>query len=404
MVVFQAIAIGLWLLLASAAGSEETSQVFERAEKFAWRQNWAKARPLYAQAADEFEANGKERPAIAARLGLILSRMFTLSSKLLLVELEEESRRPLVAQDADLQLRYLAAKAYLEEQPNLLASRQAWNQVLEIARHLGDQEWESRASGHLGILLWVIDIDSAGATRRVGQALVDAIKTSDLSAQVWFQEEVGEVMCLMKRYEAAMNFYQKALVSASLDKDCPFPLDVYLGKARGLIQMGKPREALPLIERAEREATAVGDENAFAEGLILQARIVSTEDTAQASSLLNSAISLSEKNEFRRTLADALEEMAALQRLQGNDEKSKLYQTQCIEVTKSRHDGYSLPERYSRLAEIQVRQGNTAEASALYEQITDITEGLLINSPSPYAKASLINWLSDIGASVINCC
>ena len=243
---------------------------------------------------------------------------------------------PTCYQDADLQLRYLAAKAYLEEQPNLLASRQAWNQILEIARRLGNREWESRASGHLGILLWVIDIDSAGATRRVGQALVDAMKTSDLSAQVWFQEEVGEVMCLMKRYEAAMNFFQKALVSASLDKDCPFPLDVYLGKARGLIQMGKPKEALPLIERAEREATAVGDQNAFAEGLILRARIVSTEDTTQAGSLLNRAISVSERNEFRRTLADALEEMAALQRLQGDDEKSKLYQTQWVQRSEMR--------------------------------------------------------------------
>jgi hypothetical protein len=130
--------------------------------------------------------------------------------------------------------------------------------------------------------------------------------------------------------------------------------------------------------------------------LILRARILSTEDATQTSSLLKRAISVSENNDFRRTLADALEEMAVLQRLKGNDENAKLYQTQCIEVTKSRHDGYSLPQRYSRLAEIQVRQGNTREASALYEQITDITEGLLINSPSPYAKASLINWLSDI--------
>ena len=69
MVVMQAIATGLWLLSALAAGSEQTSEVFMRAEKLAWRQNWAKATPLYAQAAHEFEANGKERAAIAARLG-----------------------------------------------------------------------------------------------------------------------------------------------------------------------------------------------------------------------------------------------------------------------------------------------------------------------------------------------
>jgi tetratricopeptide (TPR) repeat protein len=211
--------------------SEQTSQLFERAERFAWRQNWAKAEPLYAHAAAEFQTKGMERAAIAARLGRVLSRMYTVSSKLLLKELEEEFQQPVMSQDLHLQLRYFSAKAYLEEQPNLLVARQAWQRVLDIARRLGNREWEARASGHLGILLWVIDIDSAGATRQVGEALVDAMKLSDLSAQVWFQGEVAEVMCLMKRYDAAMNFYDKALFSASLDKNCPFPLDVYRGKA-----------------------------------------------------------------------------------------------------------------------------------------------------------------------------
>ena len=237
------IAGSLWLSFTPGI-SADVGEKFEQAEKFAWRQNWTKARPLYEQASREYEAKGEARGTAAAKIGWILSSIYTASSKELLEELEREFRKPVVAQDLSLQLRYWAAKAYLEEQPDLQAARQAWNQVLEIARRLGRREWESRASGHLGIFLWVIDIDSAGATRRVGQALVDAFNNNDLSAQVWFQANVGHVMCLMKRYEAAMNFYQKALTSANLDKRCPFPLDVYLGKARGLVQMGKPTDAV----------------------------------------------------------------------------------------------------------------------------------------------------------------
>jgi hypothetical protein len=75
---------------------------------------------------------------------------------------------------------------------------------------------------------------------------------------------------------------------------------------------------------------------------------------------------------------------------------AEIYQGQCIEVAKSRHDGYSLPERFSRLAQIHIKRGRITEAAALYDQITDITEGLLTNSPSPYAKASLISWLSEV--------
>jgi len=389
------IAGGLWL---SSTGGicADVGQKFEQAEKFAWRQNWTKAKPLYEQTAREYETKGDARAAAAARIGWILSRIYTASSKELLEELGKELQKPVVAQDASLQLRYWAAKAYLEEQPDLQAARQAWNQVQEIARRLGRREWESRASGHLGIFLWVIDIDSAGATRRVGQALVDAIKNNDLSAQVWFQANVGHVMCLMKRYEAAMNFYQKALTSASLDKRCPFPLDVYLGKARGLVQMGKPTDAVGLIDRVLQEGKSIGDHNAIAEALIVKARVLSAKDPSQAIRLLERGISVSEKNHFRRTLADALEEAAAAYLALGNLEKAEIYQAQCIEVAKSRHDGYSLPERFSRLAEIHIKRGRIAEAAALYDQVTDITEGLLTNSPSPYAKASLISWLSEV--------
>src|SRR5262245_33601926 len=144
MVAFKTILVAL--LGSFLAFPLRASPVFERAEKLAWRHNWAKARPLYAQALEEFEVRRDLKAATAARLGWILSRIYTVSSQGLLEELEVESRKIPVMGDPGLQLRYLAAKAYLEEQPNLLASRRAWEQVLDIARRLGNQEWQTRAT------------------------------------------------------------------------------------------------------------------------------------------------------------------------------------------------------------------------------------------------------------------
>ena len=130
------IAGSLWLSLTPGI-SADVGEKFEQAEKFAWRQNWTKARPLYEQASKEYEAKGEARGTAAAKIGWILSSIYTASSKELLEELEREFRKPVIAQDLSLQLRYWAAKAYLEEQPDLQAARQAWNQVLEIARRQG---------------------------------------------------------------------------------------------------------------------------------------------------------------------------------------------------------------------------------------------------------------------------
>ncbi len=388
------VSIPLWLC--DIGANDEGNKTLTRAERLAWLHNWNKARPLYDAAERQFITAGDVRKAALSRIGLILSRIYTTDSLNLLMLLDQQLNSAVVQQDLNLKLRCLAAKAYLEEQPDLLLARESWTEVLALAQQLKDKNWEIRALGHLGIFSWVIDIDSVAATRQVGQALVGAIGSNDLSAQVWFQKDIGNVLCLMRRFEAAMNFFQKALTSASLDKDGPFPTGVYIGKARGLIQMGRAKEAMGLVDRVLQEANETGDHNAVAEALILRARGLLTGNFGEAISSLNRAISLAKDGRFQRTLSDALEEMATLYQATGSLEQAQEYQTQCIDATRARHDGYSLPQRFSRLAEIHVKRGYISEANALYDQVTDIVEALLVNSPSPYAKASLIDWLSDI--------
>ena len=80
------IASSLWLSFTLGI-SADVGEKFDQAEKFAWRQNWMKARRLYEQASKEYEVKGDARAAAAARIGLILSSIYTASSKQLLEEL-----------------------------------------------------------------------------------------------------------------------------------------------------------------------------------------------------------------------------------------------------------------------------------------------------------------------------
>ena len=54
------IAGSLWISFTPGI-SADVGEKFEQAEKFAWRQNWMKARPLYEQASKEYEVKGDAR-------------------------------------------------------------------------------------------------------------------------------------------------------------------------------------------------------------------------------------------------------------------------------------------------------------------------------------------------------
>ncbi|MEW5976428.1 MAG: CHAT domain-containing protein [Acidobacteriota bacterium] len=382
-----------------ASSAKDPHSILDQADRYAWLENWEKARPLYASAEEEYKFRGDVKKALMAKIGFIQSRLWTTSCRQLALLLDQEFKNPIVNQDLQLKLRCLVARAYVEEHPNLLAERDAWMAVLEIAKHTRDKKWENRASGQLGVLMWVMDINSLAAARRVGRALVEAIKSDDYALQVQFFEHTGNVLTTIKRYEAAMNYFQKALASASMHKDCPFPYRVYVAKARTLLLMGKHKESETLIDKALQQSK--GNLCATAELLIVRARAASRSDIRRAIADLNEARDICLENDFDRALADANEQLAKMYGALGDYEKAEEYQRGCVEVTRKRHERSSLAERLSKLAEICVQLGRIADAVALYEQGANLNEELLLHSISPYAKASLIDWLSD---SYLNHC
>lgn len=370
------------------------AKILLEADRFAWLGNWQKARPLYKVAEEEANAKSDGRNALAASIGTIHSRIWSTSSADLIELLDGVFKNPAIYQDPDLKLRWFLAKAQLTEQLDLSESRRCWSEVLQLAKQTNSKGWERRASGQLGVLRWLIDVDSAASTREVGLALIEVINSRDRSAEAYFLERVGTVLRYFRRYQASLNYFRKALTTASLDKESPFPMEIHLARVGTLVQMGSHNQAKRLIDDVMEHTD--GDLNARAELLIYRAKILSQTNATEAISSLDEASTISRRNSFLRTLADAQEALAEIYVRIGDYEKAEQPQMQSIQITQRRHGNSYLPERLGKLADIVKRRGRVSEARSLYDDFSKITEGILGRSASPYVRASLIHWMSDI--------
>src|SRR5262245_24719213 len=107
-IVFLALIVTLFPI--TALTNSETDKILARAERYGWRDNWEKARPLFARAEKEYEAQGDLKSSIAAKIGFIQSRIHTTPSAQLLQLLDRELENPIVKKDLNLQLKCYIAK------------------------------------------------------------------------------------------------------------------------------------------------------------------------------------------------------------------------------------------------------------------------------------------------------
>src|ERR1700730_3975608 len=168
-------------VFSSDVGHGDAGQLIAAADRLAWVGNWTAAAPLYARAELLGTQSGDVKATIHARVGRIRGQAETLPliqvSQLLAAELEN----PIVQCDPKLRLFCLTAKGYTDLDVNLASCRTAWEEAPQIARELHDQQWQSRASGELGIVA-CLEGGSTKAEKLVGAALLSAMKTGDSAA------------------------------------------------------------------------------------------------------------------------------------------------------------------------------------------------------------------------------
>ena len=376
--------------------SNDPHLLLAEANRLYWLFNSSKAQPFYAKAERLFTERGDPRNALYAGIGRIRGQAETMSFVDISAYLAEQLKRPLVQNDSELRLWCLAAKGYTDLEIDAATATKVWEQARDLAHELGESEWESRASGELGILAFLAG-DASKAVRLVGKAVFNARTSGDVGAEVRYLSIIGHGLNELKRYDEAVAFFDRALRRAGSIKDLGFPFMAYEGKANALAGLNRGSEARQLLTQALAEARRQEKRGHETQLLIHLGQLsVRLNDVPRAIEYLETAGALGRDLRFYRMVAQCMHELAAIYRDAGDLAKAEARLTEGIEASRQVGDRFFLPRDLSALADLKARQGHVSEADALYEEAEDVVDGLIINSPGPYTTSSMAGAMGEI--------
>ena len=225
------------------------------ANRLAWLFNWPKAEPLYVRAEELFKEKGDTRNEIYARVGRIRAQSETMSYVDVSQMIEKEMERPIAKGDPKLRLWCLVQKGYTDLEINAASAKRAWLEARALAHSLGEQQWEARAEGELGIIAF-LEGDSKRAATMVGDAVMSALASGDVGGQVRYLEMLGNGFNEVRRYGEALAFFDRAIKISGENPDSGFPYMAYEGKGWTLAGEGKTRRGM------ESPRLCVGDGSA----------------------------------------------------------------------------------------------------------------------------------------------
>jgi CHAT domain-containing protein len=376
--------------------NQNAGQLVAEADRLAWLGNWPAAAPLYQRAELVASQAQDAKLTVHARIGRIRSLAETMPFAEVSEMLAKELDSPIVQADPKLRLFCLTAKGYTDLDVNVASCREDWEQALQTARELHDPLWESRASGELGIVTF-LEGDWAHAQKLVGSALLSAMRNGDIAAQVRFLSMIGNGLTDLQRYDEASQFFSRALNLAANTKDIGFPFMAYEGQARCLAALDKPADARQLLETALGRARQDLKRGHQAQILILLGEVSLTDNNLrEAENYLRAAGELSRASQFRRMETEAMYQLATIYRSENRTKELEESLQRGIEASRAVGDTYYLPRDLSQLAEVKRIRGDTRKADLLWEQATDVLEGMLMYAPSAYARSTMVAAGSDI--------
>lgn len=376
--------------------SPDAVRLLAEADRLAMLNNWHKARPLFADAERLFAAAGDERNALYCKISRLRADVQSMSFIEVAEYLDRELSNPLVQADAKLRLRLLVVKGNIDLEIDPPSSRRDWEEVLAIAQSLKDKRWESRAKGELGVVAFV-EGDSAKAKDLVAGALIYALASADVAAQIRYLTLVGEGMLELDRPEDALRYLDQALAIAATNPDLSFPMLTHAGKATALVRLNRRADALKALDealaRARKDQIADYEAELLVQLGILHAK---ANERTEAVQDFEDAAGIAGRERVYRIQASALMELAKEHRESGDLAKAQEAAVQSLAAIRKVGDRYSIPHQLALLADIVASRGRLREADALYIEATDIIEGMLVNAPSLAAKRSMVAAMSEV--------
>jgi CHAT domain-containing protein len=362
--------------------SNDPSVLLDRANHFAWLGNWNAAGPLYARAEVLFHTAGDRRNELYSRVGGIAAYQRTGSGKAPIGSLDEVLSESRKESDAKLRLWCLAAKGYGELNVNTASAKRAWGEALEIATTLGETQWATRASGELGVIAF-LEGNTASAVSLVGRAILSAFRTGDIDEQVRLLSMLGNGFNEERRFSEALIMFDRAIVIAQKTPESGFPFVAYSGKATSLIGLRRTDEAQDVLVRALSVARSQSSRAMVAEILVGlgEASMAANDLDGSKAQLTEAQVIASQLNRIR-TLADALFDLAEVDRRLGNAKSAMRALRSGLKASRRLGDRYYVPRDLTALAELQVARGNSTAANRLFEEAEDVLDGILINQHS----------------------
>jgi len=374
---------------------QDANHVLAEADRLALLFNWPKAEPLYAQAEALFDQSGDKQHALYARLGWIWSQAYTGAARKYEPEIAKDLQNPLIQGDQRLVLRSLVAKAAIEQEKNEASAQDTWSKIQRVANVLGDERWKTRAEAEIGIIAF-LDGDVEKATRLLKTAILSSFLHGDLGAAIYYVSIVGNGFVEEGQPETGLKYCDIALMTAAIAKDAGFPFMAYEGKARALVALHRESEAKSVLQKALGQARAQNAFAAEAQLLIVLGKQAKASDRVQAIEYLRAAVDLCQRRGFQHAYAWGMYELAKVYRDQGDLRDAEFYERSAMEAMQEVEDKYHLPLHLVLLAELENGRGNLAAADRLYSRAEDVTQGLLLSTPSRQVEADLIATMSEV--------
>ena len=364
------------------------------ADRFALLYNWPEAAPRYAEAESLFAQSGDANNALVARLGYIWSTADSGVSPAINREVATHLKSDLVQSDPALRLRALTAKAVLDRNTNEIAALETWEQILELARRLGDERWEGRAKAELGQILYM-EGDVQAATTMLREAIVSQYLGLDFGAAIHYTAMVGNGFVEAGRPETGLEYCDTALKAAFLVGDLGFPFLAYQGKARALVALHRNTEAKEVLDEALQRARTDENYMALSQLLVVAGTAAVSHDRSAAIRYLVEATNVSQSRGFHHVFAWSSFELAKTYRDAGNLDGAELLASRTVAAMRDLEDRYHLPGHLALFADLSARKGQFARADELYSEAADLIDGLLVNVNQRQLKGSLIATLSE---------
>ena len=342
------------------------------------------AGPLYAKAEAEFHRTGDARNELYAKSGRLHRDLEDGSYKTVRAEVLRLLANPRTKSDPLLQIRALALLGNIDLNTNTAAAAEDWNKVLAIALKVGDQKWENRAKGELGLVAGVSG-DIGSAALALYGAISKAEQLGDVSAHINFATWLANGMAVHGMADQASRVVDKASDLARKNGYAEIPLQLSILKIRALANLAEPQReqnrelANKLITTALADAEKEHVLGAQTELLIEAGQITASRgDLSAADKYFRQATEVSKTAGLPRQEGESCLRLSQFYRATNQPAKASAVIDQGIQAVQRVEEGYDLPVFVAERAEVQAALGSVQAADASFQRATDLVEGVCL--------------------------